>query len=78
MDKFSNLPGPIADRCRSWEADAIEQCRNDPRVAAAGLCYVCMCPLPDCLCVRQRRRPPAPPRPPRTVVYASSWTGRDA
>lgn len=41
----------IADANAAWQARAIEQCRNDPSVAAAGLCYVCMCKSdPYCLC----------------------------
>ena len=48
--KFGHMPGPITKAMGDWEADAIEACRNDPAVAAAGLCYVCMTPLPVCLC----------------------------
>lgn len=54
-DKFQGLPGPIADANRAWEAAAIEQCRNDPRVKELGLCYVCMCHLPICHCVDECR-----------------------
>lgn len=36
-----------------WTTKAIEACRTDPRVAAAGLCYVCMTTLKGgCLCTR--------------------------
>ena len=38
---------------QEWEAKAIEKCRNDPRVAAAGLCPVCMIPSP-CQCERNQ------------------------
>lgn len=54
-DKFSGLPGPVADSYRSWEAEAIEACRNDPRVREAGLCPVCMITLPVCHCVDRCR-----------------------
>ncbi len=40
---------PAQKAAQEWEADAIEKCRNDPAVAAAGLCPVCMCSSP-CLC----------------------------
>lgn len=35
-----------------WEADAIEKCRNDPKVKELGICYVCMTGRHDtpCLC----------------------------
>lgn len=50
---------PVQKANAEWEAKAIEECRNDPAVAAAGLCYVCMCPHP-CRCedgvTRQRMR----------------------
>lgn len=74
-DKFSHLPRPIADRYRAWEAYAIERCRNDPKVKAAGLCYICMCPLPNCLCVKQRR-PKAEMKADLVIIDSSAWTGR--
>lgn len=36
----------------AWEAAAIEKCRSDPRIAALGLCPVCMCRQP-CLCEKK-------------------------
>jgi hypothetical protein len=50
-DKFSSLPEPIARASRDWESAAIEKCRKDPALKAAGLCPVCMISLPVCHCV---------------------------
>jgi hypothetical protein len=44
---------PIADHMAAWEEAAIDKCRNDPNVIAAGQCPVCMC-SPPCLCDRDR------------------------
>jgi len=61
----------------AWEAKAIEKCRNDPAVAAAGLCYVCMCYHP-CLCRTSRviREMRAFYEANRRIEKSSPWTGR--
>ena len=43
---------PVQAAAMAQEAESIEKCRNDPSVAAAGLCPVCMMYLP-CWCDRQ-------------------------
>lgn len=40
---------PAKQAMLKWEAEAIEKCRNDPRLKELGICYVCMCEFP-CLC----------------------------
>jgi hypothetical protein len=55
-DKFSHLPGPIADAYRDWEDKAIEECRDDPFVEEHNLCPVCMAKLPRCICVMRAER----------------------
>lgn len=62
----------------AWEAEAIEKCRNDPNVIAAGLCPVCMCDHP-CICdediiVREMRAYfDRNPKGDKTRAEAVSW-----
>lgn len=48
---------PIVQAAADWEAEAIEQCRNDPalmkRLNELDICVVCMVKRP-CLCERKR------------------------
>jgi hypothetical protein len=43
---------PTQKAAQDWEAKAIEKCRNDPQVAALGLCPSCLVPHP-CRCERK-------------------------
>jgi len=43
----------VVDMMNEQTDKAIEACRNDPKVAELGLCYICMTPLKGgCLCTR--------------------------
>jgi hypothetical protein len=68
---------PAKEAADAWEAKTIETCRNDPAVAAAGLCYVCMCSQP-CLCKGDRiiREMRAFYEANRRIEKSSPWTGR--
>lgn len=52
---YDKWPEHARRAAMKWEEDAIEECRNDPRIAELGLCYVCLTKLPDCLCTRPKK-----------------------